>query len=58
MITKILFLLFQIKLRTQIATEQEKLLNEKENELEKIRHELVASKDDLSQKTEQVCRKI
>ncbi|XP_045158062.2 spindle assembly abnormal protein 6 homolog [Mercenaria mercenaria] len=43
----------KIKLRTQIATEQEKLLNEKETELEKIRHELATSKNDQNQKTEQ-----
>lgn len=43
----------KIKLRTQIATEQEKLLTEKETELEKIRQELATCKDDLNQKSEQ-----
>ena len=44
----------QIKLRTQIATEQEKLLNEKEQELEKIRQELATTKNDFNQNKEQV----
>jgi len=41
-------------LRTQIATEQEKLLNEKEQELEKIRQELATTKNDFNQNKEQV----
>ena len=41
-------------MRTQIATEQEKLLTEKEQELERIRQDLASTKDDLSQKTEEV----
>ena len=44
----------QIKLRSQIATEQEKLLTEKEQELERIRQDLASTKDDLSQKSEEV----
>ncbi|KAL4236190.1 Spindle assembly abnormal protein 6 [Mactra antiquata] len=38
----------KIKLRTQIATEQEKLLNEKEQELERIRQELATTKNDFN----------
>ncbi|KAK3784496.1 hypothetical protein RRG08_004679 [Elysia crispata] len=37
----------KVKLRTQIATEQEKLLMEKDNELEKLRQELANSSDKL-----------
>ncbi|KAH3730971.1 spindle assembly abnormal protein 6 homolog [Dreissena polymorpha] len=42
----------KIKLRTQIATEQEKLLNEKEQELERTRQELATTKDELGQTSE------
>ncbi|XP_052774832.1 spindle assembly abnormal protein 6 homolog [Mya arenaria] len=42
----------KIKLRTQIATEQEKLLNEKEQELEKIRQELATTKNDFNSTSE------
>ncbi|GFS17218.1 spindle assembly abnormal protein 6-like protein [Elysia marginata] len=37
----------KVKLRTQIATEQEKLLREKDNELEKLRQELANTSDKL-----------
>ncbi|RUS71942.1 hypothetical protein EGW08_020301 [Elysia chlorotica] len=37
----------KVKLRTQIATEQEKLLGEKDNELEKLRQELAHNSDKL-----------
>ncbi|CAL1531080.1 unnamed protein product [Lymnaea stagnalis] len=37
----------KVKLRTQIATEQEKLLGEKNIELEKLRQDLAATKDKL-----------
>ena len=44
-----------MKLRTQIATEQEKLLGEKDQELEKTRQELAQTKDKLRETTDKVC---
>ena len=42
-------------MRTQIATEQEKLLGEKDQELEKTRQELAQTKDKLRETTDKVC---
>jgi hypothetical protein len=44
----------QVKLRTQIATEQERLLKEKDQELESLRQDLATTKDSLKEKTDQV----
>ena len=46
--------LFQIKLRNQIATEQEKLLGDKDQELEKLRQDLAATKNTLKTTEEEV----
>ncbi|OWF56330.1 spindle assembly abnormal protein 6 homolog [Mizuhopecten yessoensis] len=43
----------KIKLRNQIATEQEKLLGEKDQELERLRQDLASTKANLKQTTEE-----
>ncbi|KAK3091357.1 hypothetical protein FSP39_019232 [Pinctada imbricata] len=43
----------KIKLRSQIATEQEKLLGEKDQELEKLRQDLAITKENLRQKDDE-----
>ena len=48
------FLAVQVKLRTQIATEQERLLGEKDKELESLRQDLATTKDTLKQKLDEV----
>ncbi|KAK6188877.1 hypothetical protein SNE40_004963 [Patella caerulea] len=47
----------KVKLRSQIATEQEKLLGEKDQELEKLRQDLASTKDTLKLK-EEGCQKL
>lgn len=44
-----------MKLRTQIATEQERLLGEKDQELETLRQDLALTKEALKQKSDEVC---
>ena len=44
----------QVKLRTQIATEQERLLGDKDKELESLRQDLATTKDTLKQKLDEV----
>ena len=46
--------IMQIKLRSQIATEQEKLLGEKDQELEKLRQDLASTKDNLRSREDEV----
>ena len=48
------FLAAQVKLRTQIATEQERLLGDKDKELESLRQDLATTKDTLKQKLDEV----
>ena len=48
------FLAVQVKLRTQIATEQERLLGDKDKELESLRQDLATTKDTLKQKLDEV----
>lgn len=43
----------KVKLRSQIANEQEKLLGEKDQELERLRQELASTKDSLRQKEDE-----
>lgn len=43
-----------MKLRTQIATEQERLLGEKDQELESLRQDLASTKELLKQKVDEV----
>ena len=43
-----------MKLRTQIATEQEKLLKDKDQELESLRQDLATTKDSLKHNVEEV----
>lgn len=43
-----------MKLRSQIANEQEKLLGEKDQELERLRQELASTKENLRQKEDEV----
>jgi hypothetical protein len=42
-------------LRNQIATEQEKLLGDKDHELEKLRQDLATTKNSLKSTEEEVC---
>jgi hypothetical protein len=44
----------QVKLRNQITTEQEKLLGEKEQELEKLRQDYRTTSDTLRMKEQEV----
>ena len=48
------FFAVQVKLRTQIATEQERLLGDKDKELESLRQDLATTKDTLKQKLDEV----
>ena len=50
----LLFFAAQVKLRTQIATEQERLLGDKDKELESLRQDLATTKDTLKQKLDEV----
>lgn len=51
-----MILFIQIKLRNQIATEQEKLLGDKDHELEKLRQDLATTKNTLKTTDDEVCQ--
>ena len=50
-----LFYILQLKLRNQVTTEQEKLLGEKNREMEEMRKDLESTKTSLRNKSEEVC---
>ena len=50
-----LFYILQLKLRNQVTTEQEKLLGEKNREMEEMRKDLESTKTSLRNKNEEVC---
>ena len=50
----ITFYVFQLKLRNQVTTEQEKLLIEKNKEMEEIRKDLEQAKSFLKEKSAEV----
>ena len=53
-VSKIPWFSNQIKLRNQIATEQEKLLGEKDQELERLRQDLATTKDNYKKSDDEV----